>query len=155
LGRHRRQQLSAGAAGHWGGLKSEWCRTCFRRFPSRNRPPGLSSRPASLLRQPAHRVTMGELSLREGERESGASWSISLRQSPGTLHPGVLYRFAPAGRAVVGADVPSRWLCRRSGVGQSFVPYTSRTDRLQSASASPEPAPARCCRALFYRYRSR
>jgi hypothetical protein len=39
-------------------------------------------RPASTLQQPAHSATMGGLPFREGERESGASWSISLRQSP-------------------------------------------------------------------------
>jgi hypothetical protein len=53
----------------------------LRRFLSGNRPPGLSSHPASTSRQPAHRVTVGGLPLREGERESGASWSVSLRQS--------------------------------------------------------------------------
>jgi hypothetical protein len=54
----------------------------LRRFLSRNLPAGLSSRPASTLRQPAHTATMGGLPLCEGERESGASWHVSLRQSP-------------------------------------------------------------------------
>ena len=31
----------------------------LKRFLSRNRPPGLSSRPASTLWQPAHKATMG------------------------------------------------------------------------------------------------
>jgi hypothetical protein len=36
----------------------------------------------STLRQPVHGATMGGLSLRQGERASGAGWSVSLRQSP-------------------------------------------------------------------------
>jgi hypothetical protein len=54
----------------------------LRRFLSRHIPPGLSSSPASTSRQPARRATAGGLPFRGGERESFASWYVSIRQSP-------------------------------------------------------------------------
>ena len=62
-----------------GQAKNEYCMIAIEtysrlgRFLSRNVPPGLSSRPVSLLRQPAHKADVDGLPLREGERESGAS----------------------------------------------------------------------------------
>jgi hypothetical protein len=64
---------------NWSSLRS-WYRIfmsafgpLFRRFLSRNLSPGLSFRPASTLRQPVHKVTIGGLPLREGKPEEISS----------------------------------------------------------------------------------
>jgi hypothetical protein len=59
-----------------------FCHAVLRRFLCRNRPPGLSSRPPLTSRHPPQGATLGGLPLHEGGRAAGASWSVSLRQSP-------------------------------------------------------------------------
>ncbi|HCS92934.1 MAG TPA: hypothetical protein DIW77_23585 [Chromatiaceae bacterium] len=49
------------------------------RLPERNRPTGAGFSFAFAQRRPAHDRSMGGSPLREGERESCASWSVSLR----------------------------------------------------------------------------
>jgi hypothetical protein len=97
----------------------------LRRFLSSNIPPGLSSRPPPLSRQPPHRTTMRGFALRGGERESGASWYVSFRQSPKHIGTGCRVN-APRGNALRAQATPIAVVLQLQPLSRSSVDIRDR-----------------------------